>query len=264
MIVLTGGSGSLGRAAAAAMERAGARGLTPARDRLDLASLGSVRAFAASVQGPVDAIVCGAGLQTVSGTTFTQDGIETTFQVNHLAHFLLVALLRDRLRPDGRVVLVTSGTHDPAQVTGMPRPRYRSAAELAHPPRDDSPAEGRRRYTTSKLCNVLFAYELARRTTLAANAFDPGLMPGTGLARDYRPLQRFVWHRVLPPLTRVVPGLHAPEASGRALARVATDPALGAVSGAYFSGERPRGSSVESYDRIKARDLWETSEALVT
>jgi hypothetical protein len=61
----------------------------------------------------------------------------------------------------------------------------------------------------------------------------------------------------------VVPIMSTPERSGRALARLATDPALADVTGAYFLGERPRGSSVGSYDRDKARDLWETSEALV-
>jgi hypothetical protein len=145
----------------------------------------------------------------------------------------------------------------------MPAPRYTTAQELARPAPSDSSAEGRRRYTTSKLCNVLFVSELARRAPLAANAFDPGLMPGTGLARDYRPVQGLVWNRVLPGLTRVVPSLNTPERSGHVLARLVTDPALRAVTGAYFLGARPRGSSIASYDREKARDLWETSERLI-
>jgi NAD(P)-dependent dehydrogenase (short-subunit alcohol dehydrogenase family) len=262
--VLTGGSGGLGRAAGDAMTATGCEVLAPARDRLDLASLRSVRDFAASLEGPLHAIVCNAGIQLVGPTTFTEDGFETTFQVNHLAHFLLVALLRDRLAPDGRVVVVSSGTHDPDQRTGMPAPRYTAAEELARPAPSDSSAEGRRRYTTSKLCNVLFVYELARRAPVAANAFDPGLMPGTGLARDYRPLQKLVWNRVMPALTRVVPNVNTPDRSGRALARLVTDPGLSAVTGAYFLGERPRGSSTASYDRDKARDLWETSERLLS
>src|SRR3954452_1740281 len=208
-------------------------------------------------------IVCNAGIQLVGPTTFTEDGFETTFQVNHLAHFLLVALLRDHLAPDARVMVVSSGTHDPDRRTGMPAPRYVSAEQLARPVPSDSPAEGRRRYTTSKLCNVLFAYELPRRAPLSTTAFDPVLMPGTGLARDYRPFQKLVWDRVLPALTRVAPNLNTTEQSGRALARLVTDPALRAVTGAYFLGQRPRGSSIASYDRAKARDLWETSERLM-
>jgi NAD(P)-dependent dehydrogenase (short-subunit alcohol dehydrogenase family) len=262
-VILTGGTGGLGRAAGEAMTAAGWNVIAPARDRLDLASLRSVRDFAAALEGPLDAIVCNAGLQLVGPTTFTEDGFETTFQVNHLAHFLLVALLRDRLAPDARVMVVSSGTHDPDRRTGMPAPSYVSAEQLARPVPSDLPAEGRRRYTTSKLCNVLFAYELARRAPLAANAFDPGLMPGTGLARDYRPFQKLVWDRVLPALTRVAPNLNTTEQSGRALARLVTDPALRAVTGAYFLGQRPRGSSIASYDRDKARDLWETSERLM-
>ncbi len=72
----------------------------------------------------------------------------------------------------------------------------------------DDPANGRRRYTTSKLCNIYFTYELSRRLekqgsstpekSITANAFNPGLMPGTGLARDYSPLQRFAWNYLLP------------------------------------------------------------------
>ena len=262
-VIVTGGTGSLGREAVGAMAAAGVEVVAPGRDRLDLASLRSVRAFAASVHGPVAAIVCTAGMQSPRATTFTEDGIETTFQVNHLAHFLLVSFLRDRLAADGRVIVVSSGTHDPAHFTGMPKPDYRSAQELAHPLPTSSPSEGRRRYTTSKLCNVLFVYELARRTTLASNAFDPGLLPGTGLAREYAPVQRFVWDRLMPAIAPVVPIMSTPARSGRALARLATDPALGRVTGAYFFGERPRASSIESYDRTKARDLWETSEALV-
>ena len=262
-VLITGASGGLGREAAAAMRAAGWDVVAPGRDQLDLGSLWSVRAFAAAVDGPVEAIVCNAGMQSPGRTAFTEDGIELTFQVNHLAHFLLVALLRDRLAPNARVVVVSSGTHDAAQRTGMPKPDFRSARALAHPAPTDSPTEGRRRYTASKLCNVLFAYELARRAPVRANAFDPGLMPGTGLARDYGSLQRFVWDRVLPVVAPVVPIMSTPERSGRALARLVTDPALAHVTGAYFLGERPRGSSVGSYDRDKARDLWETSEALV-
>ena len=90
----------------------------------------------------------------------------------------------------------------------MPDPRYTSAAELAHPRVEQSADDGRRRYTTSKLCNVLFTYELdrdGRAQGVTVNAFDPGLMPGSGLARDYPPLQRLAWRYLLPAL-RVLPG----------------------------------------------------------
>jgi NAD(P)-dependent dehydrogenase (short-subunit alcohol dehydrogenase family) len=278
--IVTGATGALGREAAATIAAAdGWQVVLAARNperlptdlanahprRLDLASLASVRAFVDELDDtpPLGAIICNAGIQIVSGTTFTEDGIETTFQVNHLGHFLLVTLLLDRLDPDGRVVMVSSGTHNPDQRTGMPHPRYTTAEDLAHPQPADTPVEGRRRYTTSKLCNVLFVSELARRRPIAVNAFDPGLMPGTGLARDYGPVQRAAWKTVMRLLTPVVPNVNTPARSGRSLARLAVDPVLDGVTGAYFLGDRPVASSTDSYDRRKARDLWETSERLV-
>ena len=284
-VVVTGATGGLGREAAKAIAASAPRWhvVLAARDpsrivdegdrlhphSLDLASLASVRAFAAGLDDlpPVGAVVCNAGIQIVSGATFTGDGFETTFQVNHLAHFLLVDLLRERLQDPGRVIFVSSGTHDPSKRTGMPDPAYTSAEDLAHPHTDgeDPGVAGRRRYTTAKLCNVLAAYELARRAPagVTANAFDPGLMPGTGLGRDYTPFQRFVWNRVMPGLTPIVPNVNTPAQSGRALARLAVDPDLEGVTGAYFMGARPVASSIDSYDRRKARDLWETSARLV-
>jgi NAD(P)-dependent dehydrogenase (short-subunit alcohol dehydrogenase family) len=239
---------------------------------MDLASLASVRTFTDAVRGsslpPLHAIVCNAGVQVVSGRERTQDGIEMTFGVNHLGHFALVAGLLDTLAHPARIVVVSSGTHDPRKHTGMPHPRYTTAADLAHP--GDAPAadDGRRRYTTSKLCNVLFSYELDRRLGNGAdgvtvNAFDPGLMPGSGLARDYPPLQKFAWRYLLPAL-RVLPNVRSTRTSGRYLAALASDARYADVSGQYFEGRRPIKSSVDSYDRDTAHDLWETSERLLT
>jgi NAD(P)-dependent dehydrogenase (short-subunit alcohol dehydrogenase family) len=234
---------------------------------MDLASLESVRAFVENVRGaglpPLHAIVCNAGVQVVSGTEWTDDGVEMTFGVNHLAHFALVqALLGEQAHP-ARIVVVSSGTHDPSKRTGMPDPQYTSAAALAHP--EQSADNGRRRYTTSKLCNVLFTYELDRRLGdgVTVNAFDPGLMPGSGLARDYPPLQRLAWRYLFPAL-RVLPGVRSTRTSGRYLAALVTDARFDGVSGQYFDGPRPIKSSAESYDRDKALDLWETSERLLT
>lgn len=253
---------------------------------LDLASLKSIRDFVAALPAldlpPLRAVVCNAGIQVISGATFTEDGFETTFGVNHLGHFLLVNLLLRQLVAPARIVVVTSDTHDPAQSTGMPAPEYADAARLAHPESNpaSTPAEegalGRRRYTTSKLCNVYFAYELSRRlerrglsTSLrpvTANAFNPGLMPGTGLARDYNPLLRFAWDRVLPvirPIARFFVPMHSVAESGRALARLVLDPALEKTSGKYYSGLKEEPSSKESYDAQKAFELWESSARLV-
>ena len=87
--------------------------------------------------------MCNAGVQ-VSSTEWTEDGVEMTFGVNHLGHFALVQGLLDELAHPARIVVVSSGTHDPSKHTGMPDPVYTSAAEIAQP-HADRPADGRRR-----------------------------------------------------------------------------------------------------------------------
>ena len=239
---------------------------------MDLASLRSVRGFVASLRAaelpPVHALVCNAGIQVVSGAETTEDGVEMTFGVNHLGHFALVQGVVDHLARPARIVVVSSGTHDPAKHTGMPAPRYTSAAEVARPAGGGTVEDGRRAYTTSKLCNVLFSYELDRRLGhgeqgVTVTAFDPGLMPGSGLARDYPPLQRLVWRYLLPAL-RVLPGVRSTRTSGRYLAALVGDVRFDGVTGEYFDGGKPVRSSVDSYDRDKALDLWTTSERLLS
>jgi NAD(P)-dependent dehydrogenase (short-subunit alcohol dehydrogenase family) len=257
---------------------------------LNLASLASVRSFAGELARREDlpllrAVVCNAGVQVVSGSRYTEDGFEETFAVNHLGHFLLANLLLGQLEAPARIVFVSSGTHDPGRRTGMPAPRYRGTRAMAYPERYLAPAEegespgkvGRRRYTASKLCNAMCAYELDRRlraqglsvpeAPIDANAFDPGAVPGTGLARDWGPLARLAWDRVagrlVPVLRRLGVPFSTPEASGRALARLVTDPSLEGVSGRYFEIDEEARSSEESYNPGNARELWESSAALV-
>jgi NAD(P)-dependent dehydrogenase (short-subunit alcohol dehydrogenase family) len=235
---------------------------------LDLASLASVarcvdECRTASIP-PIEAVVCNAGLQVISETRLTEDGIEMTFGVNHLGHFALVTGLLEQLSRPSRVVVVSSDTHDATRSTGMPAPRYTTAEQLAHPARgDDTP--GRCRYTTSKLCNVLFAYELDRRHRddgISASAFNPGLMPGSGLARDYSGIQQLAWRYVMPVL-RILPQVRSTKQSGRHLAALAADRRHAGISGVYFDGLKQIRSSPDSYDRDKATDLWETSERLI-
>jgi light-dependent protochlorophyllide reductase len=287
-VLITGGTSGLGLRAAAELARDPTwHVVITGRDRqrsqtaaakigaepevLDLGSLDDVREFGERFRGggrpPLAAVVCNAGLQQISGLTVSDDGYESTFAVNHLGHFLLVALLLEQVTTPARVVIVSSNTHDPERRTGMPVPRYGTAAELARPDADrqsdDSPVTaGRRRYTTSKLCNVLFTYELDRRLGgrgVTFNAFDPGLMPGTGLARDYPAYQRIAWRFVMPALTLISASVNTPRTSGRALARLIVDPTLDARSGRYWSGTREIRSSADSYDPAKAADLWNTS-----
>jgi light-dependent protochlorophyllide reductase len=290
-VLITGGTSGLGLRAAAELAREGSwhvvltgrdlerasRSAAPIgaqAQRLELGSLADVRSFAADFLDaglpPLHGLVCNAGLQLVGAPAASRDGYEATFAVNHLGHFLLVNLLLGALAAPARVVIVSSNTHDPAKRTGMPEPRYTSAAELADPSSEwagaDSPAlAGRRRYTTSKLCNVLFTYELDRRfggRGIAFNAFDPGMMPGTGLARDHPAYQRLAWRFLMPAMTAFRENVNSPRRSARALARLIGDPALQEVSGRYFSGQRRIDSSADSHDRAKAAELWGTSLAL--
>jgi len=242
---------------------------------LDLGSLESVRRFAHEIEAanvPLEALVCNAGLQVIGGAARrSADGFELTFAVNHLGHFLLTNLLLARLARNehARIVVVASGVHDPKIRTGMPKPRVTDIRMLATPEGD---FDGRLAYVHSKLCNLWFTYELVRRLDSAGlghvtvNGFDPGLVPGSGLAREYPPVLRFIWDRILPGvarvLTPVVAGINPAPKAGGALARLVLDPALASVSGKYFPSHtrwREARSSDASFDADRARALWDES-----
>ena len=237
---------------------------------LDLAKQASIRAFVEAFRKrqfpPLAGLVCNAGGQNVGAPTKTGEGYETTFAVNHLGHYLLSRLLLPDLEIGGRITFTSSGTHDPRQKTGMPEPRYIDAEAAAH---DFEPggAAGRRRYTTSKLCNIYTTYEFARRfsaspdprlQSLRVNAFDPGLMPGTGLARTYSAPLRFVARYILPMLSLFISNVNSPAKSGRRLARLASG-GEGPATGKYYSEDREIRSSDASYDTRNALDLWNWS-----
>jgi len=189
---------------------------------------------------------------------------------------LLVNLLLPHMLAPARIVVVSSGTHDPATLDGrfIP-PDYRGARALAWPEQGGIPRlSGIRRYATSKLCNIFFAYELARRLQahaidteplITANAYDPGATPGTGLVREHSPMVRGLWaspivRRLLQALGMRIYDVHI---SGRAMARLVLDPQLAHRTGKYFHVMEETPSSQESYDRAKAAELWETSADLV-
>jgi NAD(P)-dependent dehydrogenase (short-subunit alcohol dehydrogenase family) len=274
-----------GRATAAVDALAGGArtGNTMEAMSMDLASLESVRAFAAELRerlaaGEVpglQAVVCNAGVQAGTNQTETQDGFESTFGVNHLGHFLLVNELMPVLQPPARVVVVASDTHDPTKKVGVPTPAWNSTSALARGqlgPRamSDKPfAAGQRRYSTSKLANIYFTYALTRRLPqgVTANAFNPGLVPGTGLQRDAAAPLRFVAAHVMPRmkwvLRRVVtPNVHTLQESGGSLAWLATAPELAGVTGKYFDQRQAIPSSEESYDLTRAETLWNDSVVL--
>ena len=244
---------------------------------IDLASLQSIRQFVARIAqldiAPIDGLICNAGVQIISGTTYTEDGFETTFGVNHLGHFLLVNLLLPQMAEFSRIIFVSSDAHDPTTKTGMPAPRYRSPNQMAFPQPSDKTDDianiGRYRYTTSKLCNLLCTYELAKRLqnyrkTIWVNAFNPGLMLDTQLARDYN--RQETWKFLLnslPHLLFHILRFRNSRKMGKALASLILNPDLDSVSGKYFDGFKQVESSIESHDIHKAVELWQESTMLV-
>ena len=237
---------------------------------LDLSKQSSVHAFVDEFRArklpPLAGIICNAGGQSVAAPTRTAEGYETTFGVNHLGHYLLARLMLPDLAPGGRITFVDSNTHDPKEKTGMPAPHYESAEAVAHDFEPGAEA-GKRRYTTSKLCNIYTAYELARHLaaspdprlqSIRVNAFDPGMMPGTGLAQTYPPVMRFAWNYVLPALTLFQRNVNTPSKSGKRLALLAAG-SEGGATGKYFSDGHETRSSDLSLDKAKALDLWNGS-----
>ena len=305
VVLVTGGNSGIGFECARQLARAGWHVLIASRNRqasaeavdriardsgadaaselgLDLGSTAAVRQFVREIDArdvPLRALVCNAGLQVHKGPQLSPDGYELTFAVNHLGHFLLTNLLLARLvrNAPARIVIVASGVHDPKFRTGMPKPAVADLATLAATGGPRAGAfDGRLAYVNSKLCNLWFTYELIRRIEAAGlsregrwvsvNAFEPGLVPGSGLARDYPPVLRFIWDRLLPGLARLlspaVPSINPADKAGAALAKVALDPELDRTSGRYFPSHarwRAARSSDASYDQAQARALWDAS-----
>lgn len=283
--VIVGASTGLGRATArrlAREHRVVAAGRDVERTRaavpgaaevlpVDLAVLADVARLAGELaaRGPLDGVICNAGVQPMRPQQ-TRDGYDETFGVNHLAHFALVMRLVPALAPGARVVFIGSGTHDPddrgARRFGFRGGLYTDARRLAEGAGDPAVSEAQRakdRYATSKLCNLLAMDALARRAPvgrLAVFSFDPGLMPGTGLARDRNALERFAWHTIL----RAMPGTSSARRSGAALSWLATDPALAGTTGRYFDYRRRELARCAIASRTDwADELYATSLQLV-
>lgn len=230
--------------------------------RLDLEDLENVRSFAQNFkQPPISSLVLNAALQFPGEVSYNAAGIERTFAINHVGGALLFHLMAPHLTSDARIVVVASGVHDPETTKGMPLPDYTTAEGVARPDPKTTPKDGRLRYVNSKLTNILWQKALARRSKWSVTSFDPGLMPGSGLARDYAPFFRFIWFNVMPhmlPLMRLLvhPNIHSPAESGAALARLAVGDDVKGVTGKYFVGLKERDTSKFSQDETKQEDLW--------
>jgi NAD(P)-dependent dehydrogenase (short-subunit alcohol dehydrogenase family) len=238
-----------GRIDAAVARVASAGGPPSEAVMADFASLSQVRAMCATIRARHDRLnilVNNAGL--IAGRhVITEDGNETTFQVDHLAHFLLTSELLPLLLAarEARVVTVSSNAHESAwagiDFDDLTRRR-------AYNPY--------RTYAEAKLANVLFAYELARRlagTGVTSNAVHPGGVR-TRWGREAGAFS-IGWA-----LAR--PFLVSAEVGARTSVYVASSPEVAGVTGEYFVGCRSRSSSPVSYNEDAARRLWEVSEAL--
>lgn len=242
--VMTGATSGLGLVAARGIADGselflvGKRGSGPAPVGealpLDLASLSSVRAFCRQAHDTcaergIDLLVLNAGGNFPLGKT--EDGFETNFAVNHLAHYLIIRMLWPDMNPGARIVLTTSGTHDPEEGAAVPAPKHADAYRLAHPETDAeldekaSTAAGRA-YAAAKLCNLLTAQALMRNAAVRerrvrAMAYSPGPTPGTGLLGGRGLAIGLAFRYVLPLVARLSPALHTPELAGSTLADVA-------------------------------------------
>ncbi len=247
-VVLLCRSEARGRAAMAEIERRSGNG---SLDLLvaDLASQRQIREAAGEYLQRferLDVLMNNAAVLAWRERQLNEDGLEMTFAVNHLAPFLLTGLLLDRLREcaPARIVTVASGAHRRAEL---------DFDDLQNE-RNYSPVEA---YSRSKLANVYFTYELARRlegTGVTVNCLHPGVV-STALFRDMTPLLRvLVW------LGR--PFLLKPERGADTAVYLAGAPEVDGVTGQYFEKREQVRSSPVSYDADVARRLWDVSEAL--
>jgi NAD(P)-dependent dehydrogenase (short-subunit alcohol dehydrogenase family) len=243
--------------------------------RVDLTDLRDVEraAFELRALGPIDGLVCNAGVQHTGAPAFTRDGFEETFAVNHLAHFAMVMHLARDLAPGARVAFIGSGTLDPAdrgaRRFGFRGGQYTDAHALARgdgDPAVDEAQRARDRYATSKLCNLLAMAAIARRVPaerFATFALDPGVMPGTNLARQYSAVQRFLWHTLLRGVAWAMPGASSARCSGEALAWLMTAPELAGSTSRYFDYRREEIVGWYGQDRVDwGEDLYASSLAL--
>jgi len=267
--VVTGATSGIGKAAAAALANLGAQVVLVGRDRsrgeaaaaeigaaatvppkveiADLASMEQVRALAGRLASleRIDVLINNAGL-VLGEHRVTKDGFEHVFAVNHLAPFLLTNLLLPKLTESApaRVITVTSDAH--------------SAAKLdLDDPNLEHGWDSWRSYANSKLANILFTRELARRldgTGVTANCAHPGVVR-TGFGREGKPMLRLG-------TTLARPFFLSPERGADTIVYLASSPEVAGETGGYYVKRQRREPSAAARDDAAARKLWDISEKM--
>jgi len=272
-VLVTGGTGGIGRATAVGLAAMGAHVAITGRDReraedaardirgagpgkvdvfvADMSSQAEIRRLADEILQSlprIDVLVNNVG-GFWNTRHVTADGLERTFALNHLAPFLLTNLLLDRLTRSAPARVVTVASN--AQTNGRI-----NFGDL----QGESSYSGSRAYNQSKLANVIFSHELARRlreTGVTANALHPGVVHTAFGAEDPGGIQRLPGFGVLLRL------LKTPEQGAATSIHLASCPHLEHVSGQYFANSKPKRSAKRSYDEATAARLWQVSSDLV-
>jgi NAD(P)-dependent dehydrogenase (short-subunit alcohol dehydrogenase family) len=266
-VLITGATRGIGRAAAIELARRGAEialvgrdpdrveqtarearasgGGAPVHEHVsDLMLMAEVRALAAEVKSRyrrIDVLANNAGAMFGSREE-TSEGLERTFALNHLAPFLLTDLLRENL-DGGRVVTTASGAHQGGRLDLDDLQSRRSYSAM-------------RVYGTSKLCNILFTRELARREPqLRANCFHPGVVR-TGFGKNENDIWRLL-------TTLGGPFFRSAERGARSLVWLALSDEAAGLTGTYVQDEKVLDPSAQARDEILAEGLWQRSEELV-
>lgn len=236
--------------------------------RLDLSDFDSIKHFVSDLNEfeTIDSLDCNAGISYEGPFRYTKNGIEETFGTNHLGHFLLTNLLL-RKYDLKRIVIVSSELHNPKNKSPFANAEFKSISELAYPSINQQSTlvkQSQSFYATSKLCNLLFAYELDRRlqrkaTPTLVNAINPGLMLTTNLGRTFR-WGEALYRHFLHGLFKLIGLADTPQSSAKAVVQLLDQVT---TSGQYYDKSKPIASSHDSYDTQKALQLWEGSEQLV-
>jgi len=210
----------------------------------ELSDLGSVRAAVAAIDEDLDGIIANAGIMALP-TLQQVHGIERQLFTNHIGHFTLVTGLLGKLKPAGRVVILSSGAHRMANERGMELDNLSGEVDY-HP---------WRMYGRSKLANVLFARALSKRLSegQTANSLHPGVIP-TNLARH------------VPDPEGLMAQMKRLKSVGQGAATqcyVATRPELAGVTATYFSDCAPADTIAAGADDALAEELWARTEAIV-